>query len=162
QDDDLVLVGLDLDALDEKLGDAAPLLRDLAELAEAGERVEILEVGLADEIERADRVPGIVELLVEASEARGDLSALLDVGDELQLALEGVRGLAERVPVLLQIRDRLERGPAGRVEVGENELVARDGGVDVADAVGEELRFAEGDAGFFGLVDGVLAEAAQE
>ena len=92
---DLLLVGLDLDALDEELGDAAPLLGELAELAEARERVEVLEVGLAHEIERADRVARVVELLVEAREARGDLSALLHVGDELQLALERVGGLGE-------------------------------------------------------------------
>ena len=46
---DLFLVGLDLDALDEQLGDAAPLLGALAELAEARERVEVLGVRLAHE-----------------------------------------------------------------------------------------------------------------
>ncbi len=93
--DDLLLVGLDLDALDEQFGDATPLLGDLAELAQAREGVEVFEVRLAHEIERADGVARIVELLVEAGEASRDLTALLHVGDELQLALERVGGLGE-------------------------------------------------------------------
>ncbi len=159
---DLLLVGLDLDALDEELRDAAPLLGELAELAEARERVEVLEVGLADEIERADGVARIVELLVETREARGDLSALLHVGDELELALERIGGLGEAPASLLEIGDRLEGRAARRVEVGEDQLVARDRGVDVADALGEQLGFAKRDARLLGLVDGVLTEATEE
>ena len=159
---DLLLVGLDLDPLDEELGDAAPLLGDLTELAEARERVEVLEVRLAHEIERADRVPRILELLVETSEPAGDLSALLHVGDELELALECVGGLAERAAVLLEVRDRLEGRAAGRIEVREDQLVARDRGVDVADAVGEQLGLAERDARLLRLVDRVLTETAKE
>src|SRR5690606_24960718 len=137
------VVGLDLDPLDEELGDARPLPAELAELAQARERVEVLEVGLANQVERADRVSRIVELLVEPREAGGDLAAFLHVADELELTLEGVGGLGERASVLLEVGDRLEGRPAGRVEIAEDELVARNGRVDVADAVGEELGLAQ-------------------
>ena len=73
---DLGLVGLDLDALREQLGDLVPLLDLLAEVAQARQRVEVLEVGLADDVERADGVLRVVELLVEARQAAGDLAAL--------------------------------------------------------------------------------------
>ena len=142
----LGLVGLDLDALGEELGDPVPLLGLLAELAEAREGVEVLEVGLADDLERADGVLRVVELLVEPREARGDLAALGRVGDELQLALERVGRGAGVVARLLQVGDRLQRRTAGRVEVGQDPLVASDRRVDVADALGEELGLAQRDA----------------
>ena len=159
---DLGLVGLDLDALDEQLGDAAPLLGELAELAEARERIEVLEVRLAHEIERADRVLRIVELIVEPTEANGDLAALLRIGDELELALERVGRLGEAAACLLEIGDGLQRRTARRIEVGEDQLVAGDRGVDVADALGEELGFAERDARLLGLVDGVVTEPTEK
>ena len=146
----------------EELGHAIPLLGSLAELAEARQRVEVLEVGLAHDLERADRAPRVVELLVEPRQARGDLPSLHRIGHELELALERVGGGREVLARFLQIGDGLERGAAGRIELGEDLLVARDGGVDVADPLGEELGLAQRDARLVRLVDRDVPEPPEE
>ena len=63
----------------------------------------------------------------------------------MRLLLEGLGGRAVVVAGLLEVRDGLERGPALRIELGEHALVTADGGVDVLDALGEHLGFAQGD-----------------
>ena len=138
------------------------MLRDLAQLAQSREGIEVFEVRFAHEIERANRGARIVQCLVESSEPRGDLSALLHVRDELQFALEGVRGRRAIVACLLEIRDCLEGRATRRIELLQNELVGRDRRIHVAHAFGEELRFTQRNARFFGLVDDVRAEATKE
>src|SRR5207253_11478584 len=51
---------------------------------------------------------------------------------------------------------------AAPVQIDEDALVPFDGGGDVAQAVGDELRLAEGDAGLFGAVGSDGLEAAKK
>src|SRR5262249_38342597 len=156
---DFLLVRFDLDALDEELCDPSPLLGDLAELAEACERVEVLEIRFSNEIEGADRVSRILEPLVQTSEACRDLSAFLDGGNQLELALERIGRLHQSVTRLLQVRDGLEGRATGGIQIGEDELVARDGGVDVTHAFRQELSLAERDPRLLRPVARVLPQA---
>ena len=46
----------------------------------------------------------------------------------------------------MQVGDGLQRQAAGGIELGVDPLVAGDGGIDVTDGIGNELRLAQRDA----------------
>ncbi len=162
EDARLRLVSLHLDPFGQELGVLFPLLRLFAEVAETRQRVEVLRIGGADDLQRPDGARRLVELFVKPREAPGDGRTFGRLGDELELALERVCRRSRLVARLLQISHCLQSGSASGIELLEQSLVPLDGRVDVSEAFGEQLRLAKSHPNALLRIRRCVAKAAQE